>query len=144
MHVNHQMTVSSSLDNPLIEIDHPLVTMVHEINLNSSHSHISESFEQVEMVFHALPGKPKKNADALALSVVNDFLQIEVVVGHKRVSRLLCPTLIHQNIFYTILSSKVDIIFIGVSITSSMELYIRSVRDITTPPFPHYLAGVHP
>ena len=144
MEVDHQMMLRCSLGHALVEIDHPLVAMVHKINFHAGHTPVAELFEEVGMVLDALPGEPEEYAYALALAVVYHLFQIEIVIGSKGIGGVLRPAFVQQNIFYTEFRSEIYIIFICIGVAAGLEFHIRSVGNVAIPPVPRYFARTYP
>ena len=56
--VNEQMVLCTRSGSPLVKIHHPLVAVVHEVNLQSLYAHLGIIGNEVCMPFNGKPGKP--------------------------------------------------------------------------------------
>ena len=56
--VYEEVVVGCCLDNALIEIHHPLIEVIHEVNLHACHAPFSVFLEEIHVEFGSQPGQP--------------------------------------------------------------------------------------
>ena len=144
MIIHKDMMLGCSLGCTLIELDHPLVLTVHEIYLYACHSPFLKCIKHGGVILHCEPCKPKYNPHILGLGIVNEFMQINFGIGREGIAGRLGPSFIHEDVLQTIGGSKVNEILISLDVQSTLEVYIRSVRDASIPPFPCGLTRTYP
>ena len=143
--VNDDMVFGSFCSNPFVEVHHPLVGMIHEVNLHSSDTPVSIGLEDsVEVVVHRQPRKPKHNLHAFGIAVFNQLRQTQFIIAVEGVGSTLSPSLVEQNVFNAIFCCKVCKVAIGIVVTTSLEIYVRPIGCGSVPPFPRELSGLNP
>ena len=144
MKIDKQMVLGSLSGYSFIIIHHPLVTSVHEVDFDSLHTPFLESLKQPEIVFYSEPCQPKHNAYIFFFAITNEFMHIYRRIWCIGITGTHSPALVHNNIWYTIISSKINKIFVSIEIASCYKINIRSVGSSTVPPFPACQSGLNP
>jgi hypothetical protein len=85
------------------------------------------------------PSKPKDNANALLITITNNFRNIYIWMELPNV-KLFTPAFVKDNVFYTSLCSEINETLIASSCAT-----LRFTKIIkAVPPIPSDLAGLYP
>ena len=144
MEVDKDMMLGSLLHGTLVEVHHPLVATVHEVNLHALHAPFGKLGKETGILLHATPCEPEHHADAHLLAVSKDFHQVAIGIGCVGVHIVLCPTLVHDDVLDAIMGGKVHEVFVGLHIKTGAEVDILAIGHGTVPPLPTGLSGLNP
>ena len=129
----------------LVEVYHPLVGMVHEIDLHRRDAPFRISLEDgVEVVVNRQPGYPEHDFYADAVAVADQLPDVQVRVSMEGIRRGHRPSFIQEDVFDTELRGEIGIILIRGQVATGLEVHIGTVGRGAVPPFPGELAGVDP
>ena len=132
------------LNRPFIEIHHPLVTSVHEVDLHSFNAPLCKLCKESRVLLNTTPGQPKYDSNTYLISMSDDLKEVTVRIWCIRIHVILCPAFIHHYILDSVTRSKVHKIFICLNIQSRNKIHIRAIRHRTIPPFPTCLTRNNP
>ena len=144
MEVDKDMMLGSLLHGALVEVHHPLVATVHEVNLHALHAPFGKLGKETGILLHATPCEPEHHADAHLLAVSKDFHQVAIGIGCVGVHIVLCPTLVHDDVLDAITGGKVHEVFVGLHIKTGAEVDVLAIGYGTVPPLPTGLSGLNP
>ena len=151
MVVEQQMMASRTFCYLVCRGNHLLVVTVEEIDLESLYSHvgislhhcIGEAYVVLRITANEItPTRPQYDTHSPALSVGNEFLEVDIGIetfGERLVS---APSLVDDDVFKFIICSKVNIIFICGRIHARLEIHSCDITVI--PPVPCHLSWFYP
>ena len=86
--IDDNLILGGLLDYALEEVDHPLVGMIHEVDLYGRDAPFGVGLEQcVEVLFYCEPRQPEHNLHALGVAVLDEVGQAQVVVAVEGIAR---------------------------------------------------------
>ena len=144
MIIHKELIPGTGLGYPFCHLHSPLVVAVKEIGLPAFYTHARIFLAGLcQVLVQNVKHGPKNNAYALSLSVVYQFLEVDVGNGvHNVTLGRVIPALVEHHIGNMVLGGKVDIILIGTRVNARLE--IHSLQVPVVPPVPGHLAGFHP
>ena len=145
MEVDDDVMFGSLLNNALVEVGHPLVGMIHEVDFHSCDSPLLIDAEDgVDVLPDGEPWQPENDFHTFGVAILNKVGQAQVVVADKWVAGRLCPTLVEQDVAQTILRGKSGEVAVGFVVATVAEIDVRSEGCCTVPPLPRHLSGMNP
>ena len=144
MHVYKKFVLCCLYHYSLVEVNHPLVCVVHKVDFYSGYAPLGIFLEEVEVLFYCQPGQPYDDSYALFFTIFDKFLEIHFGLCCVGVACALCPTFVEKNVLGAVFCCKVDEVGVCVVVVSCAEIYVGAVRYCTVPPLPAYLSGLNP
>ena len=144
MHVYKQLVLCCLNHHSFVEVNHPLVGVVHKVNLDSGNAPLGVFLEEVEVLLYCQPRQPDDDAHAFILTIFDKFLKVHVLLCCVGVACALCPTLVEKNVLDAIFCSKVDEVGVSVIVVTCAEIHIGAVGHCAVPPLPAHLSGLNP
>ena len=102
--VDEDVVLGGFTGSALVEVHHPLVLTVHEVNLHALDAPFLELREEVHVVVHGQPRQPYDDAHALIPGVGEELGQVHVGIRVEGVTRVQRPPFVHENITHAIAS----------------------------------------
>ena len=137
MPVDDDVVLGSFGCHTLVEVHHPLVGMVHEVDLHCRYTPFGIGLEEsVEVVVCREPGKPQHYLHTLGIAILDEVGQTQAVVAVKGVACGLCPAFVQKDVLDAVFSGKVGKVAVSLIVAASLEIDIWSVGRSAVPPFP--------
>ena len=93
--VDEDVVAGSLTSHTLVEVDHPLILTVHEVDLHAPYAPLLEALEEIHVVLHRQPRQPDDDANALFLGIGYELGQVHIGVGVEGVARVERPAFVH-------------------------------------------------
>ena len=136
------MSFGRRLGNPPVVVHHWLVVALHEIDLYARYSPLGELVQRLfEPIVQTLPDDPEYEPDSPLPTVREQSVQIHCWIDVRQIRRN-GPTLIEDDVFDSMICSKVDEELVCGGINSGLEVDTLHVQRI--PPIPRDLPGFAP
>ena len=78
----------------LVEVHHPLVAVVHKVDLQSLHAHIGVMLNKVGMLLNGEPRQPQDDTYMLLGTILYQLLYIDIVAVGKGIFYAFVPTFV--------------------------------------------------
>ena len=141
--IDKKMALKALTSHILIEVHHILVIHLHKVDLDTLHSPITISIEDVlHILHHRSPQSPKNNSDSLGIRISDDLSKIKLRIRLHDIESACRPALIHKDILKAILRSEIHIVLICICIDASLK--VNAIYVEHCPPFPRNLAWLKP
>ena len=98
MEVDQQVVTGTLFCHPFVVVDHPLVTMVHEVYFQAFHTHIGIMLDDIEMLLHREPREPQENTHTALTTIVHQLSDIYLIACYEWITHILTPSFVQQNI----------------------------------------------
>ena len=150
MKIDHQMMLRRLLHHAAVEVDHPLIVAIHEIDLHAGDAPLLEQREGfVHLARNVGPVRPQPDAHVLRFGVRQDGGHVDVRIGGVRslpeslgpVPRLAQPASISMYSKPAI-RGEIDVVVHGGGIHARFEA--DAVGVTARPPVPRRLTGLDP
>ncbi len=126
----------------LVEVHHPLVLALHEVDLDPLHAPPSELVERgLHLQVEGLPHDPHDQAHVLLLRVGGQRLHVEAGGDREQVAERV-PAFVQDDVLQAVLGGEVDVVLVGVGVDAGLERHAREVEVV--PPVPRHLARRDP
>ena len=125
MEIHKHLIFRAYLGGLINKVHHFLIVTIQEIHLEAFHAHIRIMLHDILHITGESPiTRPKDNSDILELTVIHQFLKIDLryYLHHVRL-QVHGPALIQDYVLDAMLGGEVDIIFIGGIIDSGTEIH---------------------
>ena len=87
MEIHDNLVFGSLLNDALIEVRHPLVGMIHEVDLHSGDAPFGVGLEElVEILLHGKPRQPEHNLHTFSIAILDKLRQTQVVVAMEGIT----------------------------------------------------------
>ena len=142
--VYEDLMLSSLSYCALVEVYHPLVATVHEVNLHTLNAPLSKLLEHTGVLLNTTPCEPKDHVNTHLLTVSDNLVEVTCRVGSIGIHVVLSPAFVHYDILDTILRSEVHEVLVSLYVQTCNEIHIGAVRNSSVPPLPACLTRNNP
>ena len=125
--IDEDVVLGSFLGNALVEVNHPLVLTVHEVNLCALDAPLLKLLEEVHVVLYGEPWQPQDDAHAFALAVGDDLGQMYFGIGLEGVACIECPAFVDEDVAYAVAGCEINEVLVGVEVDARLKRYIRAL-----------------
>ena len=142
--INEEVIFGSHLGSTPVEIHHRLVIPVHEIHLETLHSHLGiMTADILHVPVESQIAGPEDDAHTALLSILAKHRDVNLRNHLHKVGLLVhSPALIEDDILDTVGGSKINVVFVGLVVDSGTEIHTIEIPVI--PPVPGNLSRTHP
>jgi hypothetical protein len=143
MEIDQQTSLGGLAGHAMIELDHPLIVSLHEVDLDARNAQSLEAVERFVHVFvEGAPQHPEDDADSLFLAVTQNLWEIDVRIFVKDVHRRRSPAFVEEDVFDAMFGGEVDKVFVCRCVDARAEIDSRDVDSV--PPIPGNFARFDP
>ena len=140
--VDEELVVGALAGHTFVEVHHPLVAVVHEVDLQSLHAHLGIEGDEVHVLLYGEPREPEDDADVLACAVLHELLDVYLVACGEGVLHAFVPAFVQQDVFHAEAGSAVDDVLIGIVVDAGLE--VDAPDGPMVPPVPVHFARLDP
>ena len=144
MIIYKDLMLGSFSHSALVEVHHPLVATVHEVNLHTLNTPLGKLSKHTRVLLNTTPCEPEDNINTHLLTVSDNLVKVTCGIGSIGIHVVLSPALVHHDVLDAILRSEVHEVLIGLHVQASYKVYIGAVGDSSVPPLPACLARHNP
>ena len=140
--VHEQVPRGRLARDPLVEVDHPLVLALHEVDLDALHAPARELVERrLHLLVQRLPHDPQDQPDVALLRVRRQRGHVDLGRDRHQVAQLV-PALVQDDVRDAVLRGEVDVVLVGLGVDARPERH--AVDVVRVPPVPGHLARPDP
>ena len=142
--VENEMMLGGAGSQAFHHFDGGLVVAVHEIHLESLDAHISIGLaDGFQILVHHVEHSPEHDIHVLALTVFYELRQLDIVYWFLNASLFrVVPSFIEDDVFQTVIMSKIYIIFVSFKIDTCLEIHTFQIPVV--PPVPSHFSRFDP
>ena len=141
--VDEDVVLGCLFGHALVEVNHPLVLAVHEVDLCALDAPLLEFLEEVHVVLYGEPGQPEDDAHAFALAVRDNLGQMHFRISLEGIACVERPALVDEDVAYTVAGCEIDKVLVSIEVDAGLECHVGTEGD-TIQPVPARLADLDP